>query len=147
MKIILYPGEVLFQVAESVEPGELDDIRALVKSMTLIMRMYNGAGLAAPQIGISKRVIVWEDFEDGGYAINPVITFGHGKVTTREGCLSLPNIQRDIKRKRMIEFCATDLTGNTRFFEVKNQLSITIQHEIDHLNGVTILDNFRRRRL
>ncbi len=144
MKIIIYPNKILFQVAERVEPGE--DVRALVKSMILTMRRYRGGGLAAPQLGISKRVIVWEDFEAGKYLINPVITHSQGKVKSCEGCLSVPNIQRDIRRRRLIEVVGIDLAGETLVLELTNRVAIIVQHEIDHLDGITILDGKKRRR-
>ncbi len=143
MKIIIYPDKILSQVAERVEPGV--DVRALIKSMILVMRKNRGGGLAAPQIGISKRVIVWEDFEDGKYLINPVIAHSQGKVKSREGCLSVPNIQRDIKRRRLIEVVGFDLAGESLVLELTNRVAIIVQHEMDHLDGITILDNRKRK--
>jgi len=144
MKIIIYPNKILSQVAERVEPE--DDVRALIKSMILTMRRHKGGGLAAPQIGVSKRVVVWEDFKEGRCFINPVIVHSQGKVKSREGCLSVPNIQRDINRKRLIEVVGFNLAGESLIFNLTNREAIVVQHEMDHLDGITILDGKKRRR-
>ena len=145
MKILIYPNKILSQVAERVEPGEV--VGHLIKDMIIIMRKNNGAGLAAPQVGVGKRIIVWEDFKDGLYAINPVIVHSQGKLKSREGCLSVPNIQRDIRRKRLIEVVMFDKSNESHVLEFTNRLAVTIQHEIDHLNGITILDGTKKRKV
>ncbi|MCK5609251.1 peptide deformylase [Candidatus Pacearchaeota archaeon] len=151
MKIILYPNKILSQVAElvNVESHQyLNYVRHIAKDMFSVMIRNNGAGLAAPQVGISKRIIVWRNREDERFVgVNPIITYGHGKITTKEGCLSVPNIQRDIKRARVIEFWSHDENGERVHYDMKNMDAVIIQHEIDHLNGVTILDDTKKRKV
>ena len=92
VKILIYPDKILSQVAERVE--ECHVVGSIIKDMFLIMRRNNGGGLAAPQVGISKRIIVWLGPDCvKRVAINPVIVSSQGKVKSREGCLSVPNIQ------------------------------------------------------
>lgn len=154
MKIITYPNKILSQIAEPVQSQEMDGAKTLAELMSLTMRQHGGLGLAAPQIGISKRLIVWagpDEMTLGGpkkkiyCAINPVVIYSHGKIKTKEGCLSIPNIQREIKRKRIVTIEAINERGQQLKQKFENLAAVIIQHEIDHLNGITILDNAKKR--
>ena len=149
MKIIIYPNRILSQVAHRVNPGDMDAVKSIVKNMFVIMRRNNGGGLAAPQVGISKRIIVWLSGPERveRVAINPVIVHSQGKFKSREGCLSVPNIQRDIRRKRLIEVVALDENDERGVYELTNREAVVVQHEIDHLNGITILDGVKKRKI
>ena len=154
MIIITYPNKILLQIAEPVQSQEMEGAKILIELMYLTMRQHDGFGLAAPQVGISKRLIVWagpDEMTLGGpkkkicYAINPVIVYSHGKIRTKEGCLSIPNIQREVKRKRIIAIEAINEHGQQYKQKFENMDAVIIQHEINHLNGIIILDNAKKR--
>lgn len=157
LDIITYPDPVLTTVASEVEPNEFnDELKELCKNMLYTMYNAPGIGLAAPQIGLSKRIFVIDveydrdvDDETGAAAlsnfrplvfINPKIKEKEGQTTYQEGCLSLPGIYEDVKRfdNIVVEYQNTD--GETLEIEAKELLSICIQHENDHLDGIVFID-------
>lgn len=147
MKIILYPDKILSRVADLVRPDEMDKIGAVIEAMIIALRMNRGVGLAAPQIGINKRIIIWTNLDRKELvAINPTITRSRGKFKMMENCLSLPNISRVVKRKRVLEVDALDENGKRYSNKFANTDAAIVQHEIDHLNGITILDGTKKRR-
>lgn len=143
MQILIYPDPILSQISEAVQPKELLELKFFIDSMVHTMLMHNGIGLAAPQIGISKRIIVWRDATgDPEVFINPAIISSRGKVRNEilEGCLSVPNVQRRIqRRKRVITVDAIDENGNSVTKTLQNLPAVIVQHEIDHLDGITIV--------
>ncbi|MBL9149823.1 MAG: peptide deformylase [Phycisphaerae bacterium] len=146
--IVLWPAPVLLAKAQPV--ARIDAaIRDLVTDMVRVMRLEEGAGLAAPQVGESLRIFVVEerDAEDGrppeplGVYINPAIVSMEGPVEPyEEGCLSLPNIRADIRRPPVVTIRATDLDGREFTRTDDAMLARIWQHEFDHLEGVLILD-------
>ena len=113
------------------------------------MDMAYGVGLAAPQIGILKRLIVVdnrEDEEEEGekpmrfYMINPEIIEKDGEEVSMEGCLSVPGKQGTVKRAKHIKVKYNDLEGQEIIMEAENFLARIIQHETDHLNGILYTD-------
>lgn len=128
---------ILKQVAAEV-PNKENKIN-LIGHMILIMKKHGGVGLAAPQIGVSERVIVIRVGEDAHEFINPVIIKRYGGMSTKkERCLSYPNV--NVKRKR---YARVKIEGYDRHWQrVTLQLSgfeaRCAQHEMDHLNGITI---------
>ena len=151
LNIVKYPADILLQVAEEViKTEELAKCQALIKDMIETMRLAQGRGLAAPQVDVSKRIVVY--YGDSGNIdalINPVMISSSGKITSHgEGCLSIPNIRRDIRRARTIVVEGIDIKGNLVRIKPKQlTVSITLQHEIDHLNGITILTGKRKYRI
>lgn len=145
MKIITYPNKILSQKAEPVQVEEIAGLKSVIADMVYIMRLHRGLGLSAPQVGLSKRIIVWIDGGVNMALINPVTIHSHGKIKIKEGCLSLPGIQREIKRKRVIVVKGLSIIGEPMEMELKNMDAVIIQHEIDHLNGITILDSAKKR--
>ena len=137
MKILTYPNVFLKLKAEPVKKIN-DEILDIVNKMTKIVEMYNGVGLAAPQIGINKRIIVVNMGKLKVAYINPVITHRHGEVYSMEGCLSLPNEQYKVSRNMIIDFKAKTIKGGYKKFETHSRLSMILQHEIDHLDGILI---------
>lgn len=128
---------VLKEVADEVPQGA--NVNDLISTMFLTMRLSNGVGLAANQVGELKRVIV---IENGGFShaiINPVITkrFG-GKGISREGCLSYPGKVVKMKRYKQVTIEGFDQDWNPIRFKLKSFNAYIAQHEVDHLNGVTI---------
>lgn len=142
MKIITHPHKTLYKTAGSVQPWEMDYFKPVIKNMLWLMITNRGLGLAAPQVGISKRIIVWIDQDEEKHtAINPAIVSSRGKIKIKETCLSLPNIMREINRKRVVVIEALDVNGQRFEQKLENIDAVIVQHEIDHLDGITILNN------
>lgn len=143
LKIVKYPDPVLSQPGEPVT--EFDgDLRKLVADMFETMYAAQGIGLAAPQVGVSKRLTVIDlslGKEPGAklVLINPEIIFSEGKLYEEEGCLSFPEIREKIVRAAKVRIRAQDEHG--KWFEMDGEelMSRCMQHEIDHLNGILFL--------
>ena len=147
-KIEKYGSGVLRQVAQPVEEIT-DEIRQLANDMLKAMYNSEGVGLAAPQIGISKRIIVLDvDPYDPSCEpialINPEIVERTGKEDSEEGCLSVPDVRGEVKRSENVTVEALDLDGKKVRIEATDLLARAIQHEIDHLNGVLFVDHLGR---
>jgi peptide deformylase len=112
----------------------------LVEDMLVTMREAPGIGLAAPQVGILKRLFVYELDEHPGVLINPVIAESDGEFEYDEGCLSMPGLYLPIVRPDTIFVTGLDIDGNEVSLEVDELLGRVIQHELDHLDGVLMLD-------
>jgi len=137
--VVKYGDPVLETIAEPVTVFD-EELKKLVEDMFESMYAAHGVGLAAPQIGISKRIAVIDiTFKEDPNAklvlINPEIIHKEGKQTQNEGCLSLPEFREPVSRARRATVRAQDVTG--KFFEVSGEelLARAFQHEIDHLNG------------
>jgi peptide deformylase len=143
LQIKIYPDPVLRKKARQVEKVGNDE-RKLAYDMIETMRSANGVGLAAPQVGTSKRIIVIEDMEaDSRIAltlINPKITQKKEKVKFCEGCLSLPGVSSDVVRPKFITVEALNLDGDMLKINADGLLARIIQHEIDHLDGIMFID-------
>ncbi len=111
----------------------------------MLETMYDapGLGLAAPQVGVQKRFFVYDlGAGDGGQVlINPVVSESDGEWEFFEGCLSVPGMHFDIVRPKQIQVSGIDLDGNEVSFEADELLSRLIQHEMDHLDGVLLLEH------
>ena len=144
LPLVFYPDVVLKTRCDDIV--ELNqDIADLVRDMSETMYLEHGIGLAAPQVARNVRLITVDVEPDKGgkalmHLINPVIADHHGKTTYEEGCLSFPGITAEVKRKDKVHVKAYDVQGNELDFEADGLLSICIQHELDHLNGVTFVD-------
>ena len=133
---------VLRETSSNVE--DIDkSVLGLVSDMLDTLENEGGVGLAAPQIGIAKRIIIvrYEDRVDT--YINPEIeALENKRVEEDEGCLSIYSIQGfQVKRYPKIKIKATNLKGNTEEFIVEDLLARVIQHEVDHLNGIMFIDH------
>ena len=116
----------------------------IINHLTYTMYHDNGGGLAAIQVGIKKRIFVMDNSDTHNkkiVAINPKIIEMHGEEVDEEGCLSFPGISAKVKRHRWVKMQALDEFGE--FFEISadGYLGRCIQHEIDHLNGITYIDH------
>jgi peptide deformylase len=108
-----------------------------------LMYENNGIGLAAPQVGLSQRMLVLDIRQDGlpdYIMINPRIIQSEGSVDAEEGCLSVPELFGDINRAELVEVAFVDRDGEEQVLEAEGLLARVIQHEIDHLNGVLFID-------
>jgi len=113
----------------------------LVDDMLITMYEAPGIGLAAPQVGVQKRFFVYDLGEDPKVLINPEITGSDGEWWFDEGCLSIPGQFFDICRPKQIEVTGVDLDGNDVSFEADEILARLVQHELDHLDGILMLEH------
>jgi len=139
---------VLREEAEDVTVFD-DELRALVRDMYETMYHADGIGLAAPQIGISRRVLVVDlrraEEEEGEppkvALVNPVITWSSDETYKQsEGCLSIPGLEEVVERPFAVRVEARDVHGNEVVLEADDLFGRALQHEIDHLDGVLFLD-------
>ena len=135
-KIREYGDEILKKQSKEVEKVD-DKIKELIKDMFETMHKANGLGLAAPQIGILKRIIVIDLYDEGGkYAlVNPVIIEAKGKQIVSEGCLSFPQQFAKVERPEEVTVKGLDENGDKITLVAKGLLAQALCHEIDHLNG------------
>jgi len=115
-------------------------IKVLAQDMLDTMYQANGVGLAAPQVGISERIVVIDVGTGPIVLINPVITKAEGKNRDVEGCLSLPGRNEYVTRAEKVSVVALDLTGKQINLTGEGLLARAFQHEIDHLNGILFID-------
>ena len=147
-EILKYPHPLLKRRSEKVERIDRET-RRMIDDMTETMYHANGIGLAACQIGISRRVIVLDvspiDPEHDLFVmINPEVVSEEGEIDHEEGCLSVPDCFEKVKRREKI--CVRGLSPDGKEIEVVGEgiLAFALQHEIDHLNGIVILDRVSR---
>lgn len=138
-KILAYGNEALRKKSRTVKKIT-DEEKRLLDDMALTMVNSKGLGLAAPQIGVNKRVIVCLAGDDVLKLVNPRITRKKGSIVIKEGCLSFPGIFADIKRAREVEVYAYNEIGKGLKIKAGELLARVLQHEIDHLNGILICD-------
>jgi peptide deformylase len=146
MKIWKWPEVILS--TKTTEVVEVDDsIRKLLKDMAETMYSFKGIGLAAPQVGKSLRVCVVDVPEDEElpatgllYLVNPKIVKSTGECLMDEGCLSFPGIEVAVRRAEYITVEYIDQNGVACTINVEGLASICLQHEIDHLDGITMVD-------
>jgi peptide deformylase len=139
-EIVKYPDPILQQPTEKVVTFD-NELQVLAADMFESMYKAVGIGLAAPQIGISKRITVIDlsnqkNPEEKIVLINPEITHREGKQYEEEGCLSLPDIRDKVARASKVKVKAQDLEGNWFELEGTELLARAFQHEIDHLDGI-----------
>jgi peptide deformylase len=137
-----YPDSVLRMRAREVERYD-GDLRRLAERMTQLMRDANGVGLAATQIGIIRRVFVvqTDPDEDPIAVVNPVVVEQSDEtVVDDEGCLSLQGVQMPVERPTSIRLEGRDLEGGELTLDLTDHAARVVQHELDHLDGVLILD-------
>ena len=132
---------ILKDVAKEVTKFD-DRIKKLAENMLATMYEENGVGLAAPQVGISKRVIVVDDAEAFSpmVIVNPEIIETTGEQFEQEGCLSVPGDMGCVKRAESVRIKGYDVEGNPLDFKAEGMAAVIFQHEIDHLNGILFID-------
>lgn len=140
--IRLYGDPVLKQAAAPV--ANIDGtIKALSDAMLESMYEVRGLGLAAPQVGVQKRIFVYDLYEGDGpqTIINPVISDFRDEWTFDEGCLSIPGLYFPITRPKEVHLTGYDLNGNEVSIEADEILARAFQHELDHLDGKLLLEH------
>lgn len=165
LKIYTYPDKILSQVATPVESFDRE-LEVLVKNMIYTMYKSPGIGLAAPQVGVGKRLFVMDvDYDreevtaaDGSkkweydnlkpmVLINPEFVDKKGKTTYQEGCLSLPGVYEDVVRSEEVKVKYQDIHGNTHEMDADGLLAICLQHENDHLDGKVFIERLSALKL
>ncbi|QIW11060.1 peptide deformylase [Francisella sp. LA112445] len=147
LEILKYPHPVLKEVAEEVKSEEINDqLRETLDEMREMMLDANGVGLAAIQVGIKKRFfIMFDNLDDSSpeiiAIINPKIIEQDGEVIDEEGCLSFPGVSAKVKRATSVKISALNEFGEEVIIQKEGFLARCIQHEIDHLNGITFFDH------
>jgi len=130
--------------APALEVTEIDDaLRRLVEGMVQAMYDAPGVGLAAPQVGVQKRLFVYDIGEGAHAVINPVLSEFRGEWAYHEGCLSVPELWWDIHRPKEVLLKGTDLDGNEQEIEADELLARVFQHEVDHLDGILLLERLQ----
>ncbi len=147
--ILIHPDPRLKKVAEAV-PDISDEMRVLAEDMLATMYAAPGIGLAAPQIGLSQRVIVMDCIKEGEgkpepvVMVNPkVILESDERNVYEEGCLSLPEMYADVERPREVKVSWLGLDGEVHERDFDGLWATCVQHEIDHLDGVLFIDYLR----
>lgn len=142
LKVKTYPDPVLKKKAEPLHRFGPEE-QKLFDDMIETMYAEEGVGLAAPQVGISKRILIASPTMTRGEEyvfVNPEIFEARGRELGLEGCLSLPGISGEIARAKIVRFRALDRKGQPLEMEVKDFFARIIQHELDHLNGILLID-------
>ncbi len=158
LPLTISPNPILKQVSKEVEKIDAD-IQNLMNDMLETMYQNKGVGLAGVQVGVLKRILVIDvDYELGKcdegecsedhvtnknpiFMVNPKITKSSKELTTFfEGCLSFPEIRAQIKRPKKVEVEYLDFNGKKQTIKADELLATCVQHEIDHLNGITFVD-------
>lgn len=142
LRIIHYPDPRLRKTCLPVTKFD-DALAQLAQRMLALMRAGKGVGLAAPQVGVLRRLLVMNTTDDPRndlIFVNPVIRERSGNVAAEEGCLSLPGVNVTVRRAKRCRIDAQDLTGKPFSLAGEDLLCRVWQHETDHLDGVLIID-------
>ncbi len=139
LDIVVAGNPVLRMQAEEVKKID-KKLQRFLKDMADTMYAADGVGLAAPQVGVSKRIVVIDVGEGLIEMINPVIVKKEGSVIGGEGCLSVPDYEGEVERAEYVECEFTDRNGKRMLLQTDGLLAIAVQHELDHLDGVLFID-------
>lgn len=154
LEILTFPNPKLAKKSKPVEEVT-DEIRTLIDNMFETMYEAEGVGLAAPQIGVLKRIIVVDCGERTSddrplqpvapvAVINPVVESKEGSITWEEGCLSVPGYLDEVQRAERVVVTGLDRDGAPLRIEADELLGVCLQHEIDHLDGVLFVDRLSK---
>ncbi len=148
LEIRKYPDPVLSRVASPVKEITGETVK-LISDMLDTMYAAPGVGLAAPQVGVSQRIVVLDVDHENPHKliyklINPVITRAEGEVIWEEGCLSVVDFTAEVKRAAQVELVAIDENQKELKIEAEGLLAVAFQHEIDHLDGKLFIDRISR---
>ena len=143
-EITKYPDPRLMEQSSAITDFG-DDLKTLVNDMFETLYEAPGIGLAGPQVGVNKRIVILDltaGEEEGNQIVlvNPEITEEEGSQKEEEGCLSLPGLQAVVDRPTRVKVSAQDLNGKTFELEGRDLLARALSHEIDHLKGILYID-------
>ncbi len=136
----MFGDPVLRKVADEVTDIDGKVVK-LVDDMLETMYAEPGIGLAAPQVGVQRRLFVYDVGDGPETIVNPIIAESRGEWVYEEGCLSVPGLFWEIVRPKEIHLTGSDLDGNEVSIEADELLARLFQHELDHLEGVLLLDH------
>lgn len=136
LKLVKEDDPILRQVATAWDFTVDGDPNDLIRRMAKVMMENNGIGLAAPQVGLSKRIFVMGNENKLFACINPEIINGEGELMDREGCLSFPNLWLNVKRHEKIQVKYYNAVGGEIVTEFSGLIARVFQHERDHLDGI-----------
>ena len=141
MEIYVAGNPVLRKETEKVTTFD-KKLGKLLDNMAVTMYHADGCGLAGPQVGIAKKLLVIDAFDDKGIRefINPEIVEHSGDIVSTEGCLSVPDYEGEVRRASEVIVEYQDRKGTKKELKAEGLLAIALQHEIDHLNGVLFID-------
>ncbi len=145
-QIVTNEDQVLREKAKEIKEIS-SNIHKLLDNMKDTLRAAQGAGLAAPQIGVSKRAIVVDVYDEELELINPVLLSGEGEQTDYEGCLSVPGFTGEVTRYNIVKVRGLNRNGEKVEYVREGYMARALQHEIDHLDGILYIDkakNIRR---
>ena len=131
---------VLKKRARAVEEVDSALVR-LARGMVETMYGASGIGLAAPQVGVGKRLFVWDVGAGPRIIVNPEIVESDGEWTFEEGCLSIPGLAWDVVRPKQVHVVGRDLDGNEMSIEADELEARLFQHELDHLDGTLLIEH------
>lgn len=137
------PSDILRHVSEPLTDEFLrsEETQKLIDDMIETMKVENGVGIAAPQIGKHIRLIIAETGEGPQAFVNPkIISTSDRMIDSEEGCLSVPGVYGLVKRHKSVKVKAKDRNGNIVRLKATGLLSVIFQHEIDHLDGILFID-------
>ena len=144
LPIVEYPAEILAKRALPVTSFD-ENLKALAADMAETMYKAPGVGLAAPQIGLSLRLVVIDISDEKKHLltlVNPtVVALTNEMIEGEEGCLSLPDLTEKIRRSAKVHVSALDLEGKPLEFDCEGLLAVCVQHEVDHLDGHVFIDH------
>jgi peptide deformylase len=149
LKLYEYPSSVLKQKSVKVDVVD-DELRQFLDDMLETMYDSRGCGLAAPQVGVLKRVVVIDIAHEGEepnpiYMVNPEIVWkSEEKEVGEEGCLSIPGQRAQVERYKAVKVKYVDYDGKNQELEADDFLAIAVQHELDHLDGILYIDHISR---
>lgn len=146
LKLRIYPDPALSEPTEPVECFDAE-LASFVEKMRVALEVYEGVGLAAPQVGVSKKIALVA--HDGNFyvLINPRLLEREGEQEAEEGCLSFPGIYAQVKRPSRVKVAAFDVEGVEHVYEMEGFLARAFLHEMDHLDGklfISYLSSLKR---
>jgi peptide deformylase len=145
LEIKLLGCNVLKKIAEPVE-SLTDELKSLIEDLIHTMYETDGVGIAAPQVGVSKRIFICDpeyhktEIKKPIVLINPEFVEYEGEYSAEEGCLSVPNVFEKIKRFEKVTIKFTDPDWKEQTITAENTFAVILQHEYDHLNGIMFVD-------
>ncbi|MCX6345824.1 MAG: peptide deformylase [Armatimonadetes bacterium] len=137
--IVRYGKNILREKASDIEEFN-DEVKALIERMYEVLTLTHGLGVAGPQMGVSKRIFVYDVGEGKHALINPKFISKRGEECGAEGCLSIPGLQGDVLRATKVVMKGIDEEGNEVKIRADGLLARVFQHEMDHLDGMLFID-------
>ena len=140
LKIVEYPNPSLKKNAAKVKRGDIPNLPRFIGDMVETMIEAHGIGLAAPQLGVARRLLVADIDGEQRAFLNPRVVHGSGNIVDEEGCLSFPGLYGMVARYEKVTVAYQDASFRAHTEEFDGLNARVLQHEIDHINGVLLID-------